>query len=107
MTQQDAIYAFLAAFVVAAALTPLTARLARAIGAVDHPRDRGLAQSETPLLGGLAMLAAVLIAAAVFLDSTPKTHDRIHGILLGAIVIAAVGALDDRFDLHPAVKLLG
>ena len=107
MSPHDAIYAFLAAFVVAAALTPLTARVARAVGAVDHPKDRGLARGETPLLGGLAMLAAVLVAAVLFLDSTPRTHDRIHGILAGAILIAIVGAIDDRFDLHPALKLIG
>ena len=28
-------------------------------------------------------------------------------MLLAAAVITLVGALDDRFDLHPAVKLLG
>ena len=29
------------------------------------------------------------------------------GVLLGAAVITLVGAFDDRFDLHPALKLLG
>ena len=38
MTEADAVYAFLAAFVVAALLTPLTARLARRVGAVDQPK---------------------------------------------------------------------
>ena len=35
MTEADAVYAFFAAFVVAALLTPLTARLARRVGAGD------------------------------------------------------------------------
>ena len=30
-----------------------------------------------------------------------------HGVLLGAGIITLVGALDDRFDLHPAMKLAG
>jgi UDP-GlcNAc:undecaprenyl-phosphate GlcNAc-1-phosphate transferase len=107
MTERDAIYAFLVAFAVAALATPLTARLARAVGAVDRPRDRGLAKAETPLLGGLAMLAAVLIASALLLDFGPRVEDRMEGILLGAVLIAFVGALDDRFELHAAVKLLG
>jgi UDP-GlcNAc:undecaprenyl-phosphate GlcNAc-1-phosphate transferase len=107
MSERDAIYAFVAAFAVAAVLTPLTGRLARAVGAVDRPRDRGLAKRETPLLGGLAMLAAVLVASLIFLNPTDLTSHRVHGILLGAVVITIVGALDDRFDLHPAVKLAG
>ena len=107
MSELDALYGFLTAFAVAAALTPLTGRLARAVGAVDRPRDRGLAERETPLLGGVAMLAAVLAGAAAFLHTTVRTGDRVTGILLGAALITLVGALDDRFDLHPAVKLLG
>jgi UDP-GlcNAc:undecaprenyl-phosphate/decaprenyl-phosphate GlcNAc-1-phosphate transferase len=107
MSKADAVYAFLTAFAVAAALTPLTARLARRIGAVDRPTDRGLGGGSTPLLGGLAMLGAVLVASALFLDFGGATDDRLRGILAGAIVIAFVGALDDRFDLPPGVKLAG
>ena len=107
MTEREAIYAFLVAFAVAALLTPLTSRLARAVGAVDRPKERGLGKGETPLLGGLAMLAAVLLAAALLLDFGPVVEDRFRGILSGASVIALVGALDDRFDLHAALKLAG
>jgi UDP-GlcNAc:undecaprenyl-phosphate GlcNAc-1-phosphate transferase len=107
MTEADAVYAFLTAFVVAAVLTPLTARLARRVGAVDHPKERGLGAGSTPLLGGLAMLGGVLVASALFLNFGGVTEDRLEGILAGAVVIAFVGALDDRFDLPPGVKLLG
>src|SRR5512133_4089324 len=107
MTEADAGYAFLAAFVVAALLTPLTARLARRVGAVDQPKDRGLGAGSTPLLGGLAMLGGVLVASALFLNFGGVTEDRLKGILAGAVVIALVGALDDRFDLPPGVKLAG
>src|SRR4051794_846848 len=107
MTEADAVYAFLAAFVVAALLTPLTARLARRVGAVDQPNERGLGAGSTPLLGGLAMLGGVLLSSAIFLDFGGATADRLKGILAGAVVIAFVGALDDRFDLPPGVKLAG
>ena len=53
-------------------LTPVAARLARRIGAVDVPRERGLALRETPLLGGLAILAGVLVAAAIWLPPEIK-----------------------------------
>ncbi|HZO76558.1 MAG TPA: MraY family glycosyltransferase [Solirubrobacteraceae bacterium] len=87
----------------AAVLTPLAARLARSIGALDKPRDRGLAIKETPTLGGLAILAGVLVAGSIWLPSSGTTES----ILLGAVAITAVGALDDVFDLPPWLKLLG
>jgi UDP-GlcNAc:undecaprenyl-phosphate/decaprenyl-phosphate GlcNAc-1-phosphate transferase len=107
MSEADAVYAFFCAFAVAAVLTPLTARLARRVGAVDQPKERGLGAGSTPLLGGLAMLGGVLVASALFLDFGGATSDRFRGILAGAIVISIVGALDDRFDLPPGVKLAG
>ncbi len=107
MTEREAVYAFLVAFAVAALLTPLTARLARRVGAVDRPKERGLSKQETPLLGGLAMLGAVLVASFAFLEFGPLVENRFQGILVGACVIAAVGALDDRYDLPPALKLAG
>jgi UDP-GlcNAc:undecaprenyl-phosphate GlcNAc-1-phosphate transferase len=107
MSEADAVYAFLCAFAVAAVLTPLTARLARRVGAVDHPKARGLGAGSTPLLGGLAMLGGVLVASALFLDFGGATEDRLQGILAGAVLIAFVGALDDRFDLPPGAKLVG
>jgi UDP-GlcNAc:undecaprenyl-phosphate GlcNAc-1-phosphate transferase len=108
MTETDAVYAFLAAFAVAAALTPLTARFAVRVGAVDSPKDRGLAKGNTPLLGGVAIFFAVLVASLLFLDDgSSVVEERIRGILAGAALITLVGGLDDRFDLPPAVKLLG
>ena len=102
-SELDALYAFLVAAGVAALLTPLTMRLARRIGAVDQPRERGLSDRETPLLGGLAVFAAATIAGAIWLP-----HSRPYpGILAAAALITLVGALDDRLDFHPAVKLLG
>jgi UDP-GlcNAc:undecaprenyl-phosphate GlcNAc-1-phosphate transferase len=103
MSELDALYAFLVALGVAALLTPPVARLARRVGAVDEPRDRGLAARATPLLGGLAILAGVLAAAALWLPASDETR----GILGGAALIALVGALDDVFDLGPGVKLVG
>jgi UDP-GlcNAc:undecaprenyl-phosphate GlcNAc-1-phosphate transferase len=103
MSVADAIFAFLAAAAITAILTPLTARLALAVHAVDEPRERGLAMRATPLLGGLAIYAGALTAGLIWL---PGTH-LWHGILIAAGVITAMGALDDRFELPPAWKLAG
>ena len=64
LNELDALYAFLTAAAVTALLTPFTMRLARAVGAVDEPRERGLSDRATPLLGGLAIFAGVLVASA-------------------------------------------
>jgi len=113
----DALYAFAAATGVAVALTPLTMRLARRVGAVDLPSDRGLSSRATPLLGGLGIFAALLVAGLLWLpDTTAAVHRHgvlvtsivhWHGVLLAAGVITLVGAIDDRFDLNPALKLAG
>jgi UDP-GlcNAc:undecaprenyl-phosphate/decaprenyl-phosphate GlcNAc-1-phosphate transferase len=99
----DALYALLAAATATALLTPLTMRLARAVEAVDTPRERGLSERPTPLLGGLAIFAGTLLAGLIWLPD-----ERIwHGMLIAAAFITAVGAFDDRFDLPPLVKLIG
>ncbi len=108
LNELDALYAFLAAAAVTALLTPLTMRLARAVGAVDEPRERGLSSRPTPLLGGLAIFAGVLVATLAFLPPGYGASAELwHGVLLAAALITVVGALDDRFDLPPIVKLAG
>jgi UDP-GlcNAc:undecaprenyl-phosphate/decaprenyl-phosphate GlcNAc-1-phosphate transferase len=101
--ESDAIFACLVAFAIATLLTPLVARLARRIGAVDEVKDRGLATEPTPLLGGLAIFAATLVAALLFMPES----DRLRGILAAAALITVVGAIDDVRDLPPGVKLAG
>jgi UDP-GlcNAc:undecaprenyl-phosphate GlcNAc-1-phosphate transferase len=98
-----AVFAALVAFAVAAALTPVAARFARRIGAVDGVKERGLAKDPTPLLGGLAIFAATLVAGLLFLPDNQRTE----GILAAAALITIVGALDDVYELNPAVKLAG
>jgi UDP-GlcNAc:undecaprenyl-phosphate/decaprenyl-phosphate GlcNAc-1-phosphate transferase len=104
----DALYAFLVAAAVSALLTPLTMRIAKAVGAIDEPRERGLSENPTPLLGGLAIFAGTLVAALIWLPAGyASEHQLWHGVLLAAAVITLVGAIDDRFELPPVVKLAG
>jgi UDP-GlcNAc:undecaprenyl-phosphate GlcNAc-1-phosphate transferase len=119
MPYWDAVFSFLVALAVSAAATPLAARVARRAGAVDVPRDRGLARGETPLLGGLAILLAVLVAGAIWLNPELRLPHVAHGlpgsggtvhmwwVIGGACLITLVGAIDDVRDLHPALKLAG
>jgi UDP-GlcNAc:undecaprenyl-phosphate GlcNAc-1-phosphate transferase len=101
--ERDALYGFLVAFAAAALLTPIVARLARRIGAVDAMKARGLASEATPLLGGLAIFAGVFIAAMLFVPH----NERTRGIIMAAAFITLVGAWDDWRDIPPAAKLAG
>jgi UDP-GlcNAc:undecaprenyl-phosphate GlcNAc-1-phosphate transferase len=105
MDELDALWAFLVAAVIAFAATPPAARLARRLGVVHYPRERDLHERPVPGLGGLAILAAAVVAALLFLPGGRETR----GIVGGAIAIALVGAVDDIKDggLHPLVKFAG
>jgi UDP-GlcNAc:undecaprenyl-phosphate GlcNAc-1-phosphate transferase len=119
MSYSDAVFAFAVAMAVSTLLTPLAARLARLVGAVDPLTSRGLATADTPLLGGLAILAGVLVASLIWLPARiplPRTAHSAHGaggvvhtlpLIIGAVTIALVGAVDDQRDLPPGVKLIG
>ncbi len=99
----DAVLAFLLAGVVSFLLVPLTRPLAERLGAIDMPNPRGLHEVPTARLGGLAILAGVLLAGVIWLPWDGESR----AILAGAIIVTLVGLADDVFDLNPAVKLLG
>jgi UDP-GlcNAc:undecaprenyl-phosphate GlcNAc-1-phosphate transferase len=91
------------AAVVSLLATPVAGRLAWRIGAIDHPRERGLHQFPTPRLGGIAILITVVAAGLVFLPLDRQTQ----GILIGAAVIALVGAADDILEMSADFKIAG
>jgi UDP-GlcNAc:undecaprenyl-phosphate/decaprenyl-phosphate GlcNAc-1-phosphate transferase len=92
---------------VAAALvllaTPPAARLARRLGAVAQPGPRRIHREPMPLLGGLALLAGFLLPVAWFLPLDAGGR----ALVVGAALIALLGAVDDVWSLTPAVKLAG
>ncbi|MEQ8833392.1 MAG: MraY family glycosyltransferase [Miltoncostaeaceae bacterium] len=83
--------------------TPLAARLARLMGAVDMPSDRRIHAAPTPRLGGLAILAGFLVPVLFFLPPDSGAQ----ALVTGAILIACLGAIDDAVGLGAAVKLVG
>src|SRR3712207_7084721 len=99
----DGFLALALAAVVSLLATPVAGALAWRIGAIDTPRERGLHQIPTPRLGGLAILVTVVAAGLVFLPFDRQTQ----GILIGAAVIALVGAADDLLELSADFKIAG
>jgi UDP-GlcNAc:undecaprenyl-phosphate GlcNAc-1-phosphate transferase len=109
MSHIDALWGFLVAAVVAFTTAPLARRLAIRVGAIDSPKERGLHDSPTPSLGGLAIMAGLVVAGLLWLPLTEHSEvaQETRGIVVGAMVAALVGMVDDIFDLPPALKLLG
>jgi UDP-GlcNAc:undecaprenyl-phosphate GlcNAc-1-phosphate transferase len=91
------------AFGVTYAVTPLVARFARAIGAVDRPSERGVSQrSDMPLLGGLAVFAGItagVLLAFARLTEVDLATNRLVGLMLGLGILVGVGIWDDRFGM--------
>jgi UDP-GlcNAc:undecaprenyl-phosphate GlcNAc-1-phosphate transferase len=99
----DAVWAFLSAAGIVLALTPLLMRLAPRIGGVDEGGDRPRVHTRpVPRIGGLAIVAGILIPAAFFIDLSGPYR----GILLGTLLVALLGLVDDLRGISPGVKFL-
>jgi UDP-GlcNAc:undecaprenyl-phosphate GlcNAc-1-phosphate transferase len=93
---------------VATIMTPIAGRIAGRVGLVAYPKRDRWHRSPTPLLGGIAIFVGsvplvVLIAEAV----SAHMLDRFAALLLGAVLIFALGLIDDLKTLPPYAKLLG
>jgi len=103
MGPTDAVLAFIAAAAIAWLLVPYAEKLAFRVGAIDHPKERGLHDRPMPRLSGLAILAGAEVAGWIWLPGDGESQ----AILLGAVAIAAVGVIDDVRGLPALPKLLG
>lgn len=86
----------LLALAIAALLLWALQPLARRFDLLDHPKGRKSHDNPTPVTGGLAILAACLIAFHGIQAGSP----RVLGFSVAALLLTAVGMLDDRFDLR-------
>lgn len=94
-----------AGFAAAVGFTPITRRLAFHFGVLDQPSARKVHQRPTPLLGGLAIYGALVLALIFF--SPPFYLVEFGAILAGATWLVLVGFVDDRQGMQPLVKMLG
>lgn len=84
-------------------MTPFVKKAALIWGAVDAPNHRKVHQKIMPRLGGLAIYLGFL---ASFLWIVPKNM-LTWGILAGGTIVVLTGAMDDKYQISPKVKLLG
>jgi UDP-GlcNAc:undecaprenyl-phosphate GlcNAc-1-phosphate transferase len=99
-----AIVGFVAAVALVLVLTPLVARLAPLIGGLDDTADRPrVHRGAIPRVGGLAIVAAILVPTAALID----LDGAYLGIFIGTLLVAVLGLLDDIRGVSPTAKLLG
>lgn len=115
----------LVALLVTYGFTPLVRRIAQRLGAIDYPGGRRINTQPTPRLGGIAIYAGFVAAAAVAMIITRpielvggngepyvripielQTDRGLLGIMLGGTFLLAVGIYDDIRGMHTAVKFL-
>jgi UDP-GlcNAc:undecaprenyl-phosphate/decaprenyl-phosphate GlcNAc-1-phosphate transferase len=93
------------AFALAAVGTPLARRLAPRFGLVDKPAARKIHATPMPLMGGVAIYLAFLLALVALGD---RFYVReVVSILLGASLCSFMGLWDDRSGLSALVRLAG
>jgi UDP-GlcNAc:undecaprenyl-phosphate GlcNAc-1-phosphate transferase len=107
---------FVAAAVLSLVLTPAVRRLVTRHGMIDRPEARRVNTVPIPRAGGLAVAAAFLLVAATFVVINERlrlvripfllTDGELAALLLGGAGAAALGALDDYFDLRARWQLL-
>ena len=116
---------------IAGMATPLSMRVAQRTGMLDRPARHKAHSRPMPVLGGSAILSAILGPALLVLSlaslwaalgppewltlpdairrHVPGAASRAPvalGILTGAFVLHVVGLIDDRRHLHPVVKII-
>jgi UDP-GlcNAc:undecaprenyl-phosphate/decaprenyl-phosphate GlcNAc-1-phosphate transferase len=111
------IVVFLAAALIAFALTPIIRRVAIRYEILDRPEARRVNVTPVPRAGGLAICAAFLLVASTFLllnqqgrlVAVPFSLDmsELAALLLGGAIAAALGAIDDMLDLRARAQLIG
>jgi UDP-GlcNAc:undecaprenyl-phosphate GlcNAc-1-phosphate transferase len=100
----SALWGFLAAAGIVLVLTPVVGALAPHMRGLDDARDRPRVHDRpVPRIGGLAIVAGILIPLLAFVD----LDGGYVGIVVGAGCAAALGLVDDIRGLRPIVKFAG
>ena len=100
------------AMVVTFCLTPLVIRLATRMGWVVEPDARRVHTVTTPDVGGLAMIAGVVVAFGVarlwdVFDPMFARNSEPTGVVVAAIAMYLVGFVDDIREISPPAKVIG
>jgi len=93
----------LASLLLTYAMMPMVIRLARRMGAVDHPDTRRVHREPTPRIGGLAVFVSVNLTLLLNFNYSLA----LKGVCISAILVALLSLWDDVRELPATVKLAG
>jgi UDP-GlcNAc:undecaprenyl-phosphate/decaprenyl-phosphate GlcNAc-1-phosphate transferase len=116
---------FGAAFITSLLFTPLIRRLAPGLGLVDHPGLRKVHVTPTPMGGGIAVFLGLLVPVLLVsfaggmirlapaalgelrasIGNDVALRQQTIGIIIGAVVLFAMGLADDRWNLSWRLRL--
>jgi UDP-GlcNAc:undecaprenyl-phosphate GlcNAc-1-phosphate transferase len=106
------VLAFVVAMALSAAFTPIARRAAIGMGAVSSPGGRHINARSVPRLGGIALAVACVgtLLGLLGLESSVAGVMRhqamqVVGLVVGALLMFGVGALDDTRGLRAITKL--
>jgi len=110
VSSQEYLILGLAAFLFSGLLTWPIRKFAIVVGAMDRPTlERKTQKEPIPYMGGLAIALTVTIltfAAVISSDHTQSTFPLAAGLLIPAIVLGAMGLIDDLIGLNPLPRLI-
>lgn len=73
------------------------------VGLVDKPSERKLHAGHIPLIGGISIFIAVLMASLLWLPNTLE----LRMYLIASAMMVFIGAVDDKFDLKVRIRIIG
>jgi len=92
---------FLLSLVISYFVTPVVGAIARAFKILDIPAKNKIHKKPTPRLGGLAIFIAYFSSLLIMNNISPASWI----IILGGMVVLALGMLDDIFRVPAVIKL--
>lgn len=99
------IASFASAFAITLVMTPFAKWLSVKCGAIDYPKDRGVHKKPMPRMGGVAIvLGFVVTALLVFHFEQSMDTRQFLGFIIGALLIAGLGMVDDMKNLPAKLK---
>ena len=73
------------------------------VGLVDKPSERKKHAGHIPLIGGISIFMAVLMASLLWLPNTLE----LRMYLIASAMMVFIGAVDDKFDLKVRIRIIG
>ncbi len=95
-----------AAAIISFLVTSVVIKYAKALGIMDDPKKTShpkvIHTKPTPRGGGIPIFLSLLVASLIFLPS----DKHLVGILIGALILAIMGFLDDKYNLSPYTRII-